>query len=57
MKIRLRSEEKLAETMQNFETFSLVANAALGGKPNRADPATAPRTPEELNAALTRALG
>lgn len=57
MKIRLRSEEKMADTMQIYETFCLVANAALGGKPKGADPATVPKSADELEAALTKALG
>ena len=57
MKIRLRAEEKMAETMQAYETFCLVANAALGGKPRSADPRTAPKTAAELEAVLTKALG
>lgn len=57
MKIRLRSEEKMADTMQTYETLCLVAQAALGGKPKGADPAAAPKTAEELHAALARSLG
>jgi hypothetical protein len=58
MKVRLRSEEKVADTMQAYETLAIVANRALGGKPSRgADPASAPQTHEELEARLSKALG
>jgi len=57
MKVRLRAEEKMADTMQAYETFCLVANAALGGKTRSADPSKAPKTAAELEAVMTRILG
>ena len=59
-KIQLRTEEKVADTMQNYETLCLVVSAALGGSNNRtprADPSTAPRTVDELEAKMMRVLG
>jgi len=59
-RIQLRTEEKLADTMQTYETLCMVVSAALGGKrdaPPQADPASAPRTVNELEAKLKRVLG
>jgi hypothetical protein len=63
MKIRLKSEEKLADTGQFFESMAIIVGNALGGDTSeqtefpKADPATAPRTFEELEARMTAALG
>lgn len=64
MKIRLKTEEKLADVGQFFESMIIVVGNALGGgsgtsQPEfpKADPATAPRTFEELEARMTAALG
>lgn len=56
MKVRLRSEEKMAGTRQDYETLCLVASAALGGKPERTSTAI-PQTADDIEAVLTRALG
>lgn len=59
-RISLRSEEKMADTMQAYESLALVVSAALGGSKGsepKADPATAPKTADELEARLARMLG
>lgn len=46
---------------QQFENLVIVVNKAFGGKeddsPPKADPATAPKTPEALEAILMERLG
>jgi hypothetical protein len=58
-KIRLRAEEKTADTMQAFETLAIVVSKALGGgdKDSVENAAPAPQTADELERAMARVLG
>ena len=55
----MKTEEKMADTSQIYETMMMVASAALGGGSSapQADPATAPKTAQQLDDVLTKALG
>lgn len=56
--ISLKTEEKLVDTMQMFESLAIIVSRALSGGPSAgADPSKAPKTADELEAALARALG
>lgn len=55
-KIRLRAEEKYADTMQAYETLAIVVSKALGGG-KKEDHGPAPGSVDELEAALKRTLG
>jgi hypothetical protein len=54
-KISLKSEEKLMDSMQNYEALCLVASAAFGKKEEELAPA--PDTAEQLDAILQRHMG
>ncbi len=56
--ISLKTEEKLVDTMQMFESLAIIVSQALGGGDSRgADPSKAPQTADQVEAALMRALG
>lgn len=56
--ISLKTEEKLVDTMQMFESLAIIVSQALGGSSSGgADPSNAPKTTADLEAAMTRALG
>lgn len=50
----------MTDVMQTYESLCMVVSAALGKKEDtmpKADPRTAPKTVDELEARLTRILG
>ncbi|MGH6957624.1 MAG: hypothetical protein ACREEW_13245 [Caulobacteraceae bacterium] len=53
-KIQLKSEEKMADTLQGYESLVLVVSKALGGGKKRGPP---PKTYADLEARLAKALG
>lgn len=52
-KISLKTEEKVAETMQNFESLCIVVSKTLGNSQENKT-ADAPKTADELEAKLAR---
>lgn len=61
-KIRLKTEEKMADVQQDFENLLIVASKALGGSKkdsptSDADPATAPKSVDQLEHLLSQRLG
>ena len=56
-KIRLKAEEKTADTMQAYETLALVVSTALGGGKEEVREEDAPASADELEARLAKAFG
>lgn len=54
--IRLKSEEKLTDVMQQYESFCIVVSAALGGSKEE-EVLPAPQTAQELDSALKKVFG
>lgn len=56
--ISLKTEEKLVDTMQMFESLAIIVSQALGGGEGRgADPSKIPQTGADVEAALMRTIG
>lgn len=53
--ISLKTEEKLVDTMQMFESLAIIVSQALS--PPGADPSKVPQTADQVEAALMRTIG
>lgn len=56
-KIRLRAGEKTADTLQAYETLTIVVARALGGGEPTESEAPVPQTSAELETVMARILG